>query len=68
MKTFGVCKVCSMVLSVPIKTTQTLNRQTESHSKKLYVTTATNTQSSMDLFVKSKHVPEKVSELSINIS
>ncbi|ESO05729.1 hypothetical protein HELRODRAFT_171397 [Helobdella robusta] len=64
LKTFRICEVCSMVLSVPVGTTQTLNRHHESHVKSKLLITPGSKQSTIKSFVQSKNIPEKHSERS----
>lgn len=65
IKSFGICKVCSMVLSVPAGATYTLNRHHESHGKKILQVDSANKQGQgcLGAFFQTKHVPDKVSEL-----
>jgi hypothetical protein len=62
IKTFAICKTCSMVLSVPYGTVQTLNRHQASHAKVKTNATASGSSGQLKMisFGRPKVIPEKV--------
>jgi hypothetical protein len=63
IKTFAICKTCSMILSVPYGTIQTLNRHHASHAsaKGIAIAAAKTGQLKMTSFARPKQCPEQAS-------